>query len=488
MSTASLDLSKLIVNGRSGSKHHANVLDAVTSMNMRETITGASTVEITLQDEHRKVLRSVLAGTRSTIQLDGAGFELAATSKSGTSLTLTFEDMAVAALRRKHGARAVAGNIMSRAQFCATLAREVSWIKVAAAPGAKSLVQLARGSGVKLTTSSSGDVGGWGDYGTTSVAPTTPKTSTSTTTASGQVSREGNESRSDDEDSWAAIGRILGEINWRACVVRGVLYLAPDSFLIDRARDAYALTEASKGVDNIDFDWDIGKPAATATLTVWAGIHALAAGSPVSLSKMGPANGKWLVETIERSPFTKLCTVSLVRPQPTLPEPRDLRQDATSDIGEGGWGLPVDIGGSGPGAGSGSIADRFVNAALSQNGKPYVWGGSGPNSFDCSGLVQWAARKVGVSFPKPVLSMLGNCRRIPIADAVSTRGALLLRRGDPNHVAISLGNGKTIEARGKAYGVGQFSATSGRSWTTGGLIPGIPPDGRVGPDRTPIGS
>lgn len=616
MSTAALDLSRLVINGLVGSKHYADLVDAVTSLTMRETITGASTVDITVQDEHRTLLRAVATTTRSTVQLDGAGFELAAVHKNGTSLQLTYEDMAVAALRGKHGARAVAAGVMSRAQFCATLAREVSWIKVAAAPGAKSLVQLARGTGVKVTSASiGGDVGGWGNYGTSSVSPSNPRTSaaalsqsevyslalqvglspakatvaaaiamaestgeptahnqvppddsyglwqinmigglgperrrafglasdaalfdpvtnakamaslsgkgahfspwstytsgayrshlsaavsavslTAGVTASAQVSKKGNASKSDDEDSWSAIGRILGEIGWRACVVRGTLYLAPDSFLISRARDAYDISESSKGVDNIDFDWDTGKPAATATMTVWAGIHALAAGSPVNLSKMGPADGKWLVETIDRSPFTRLCTVTLVRPQPTLPEPKAAASTsaANSDAGEGGWGLPVDAGstssgvsnlttehgggGLGPGAGSGSVSDRFVTAALTAAGKPYVWGTSGPNTFDCSGLVQWAAAKVGVHLSKPVTSILAHVTHIPVSQAVNTRGALLLRaRGSEHHVAISLGNGRTIEARGKAYGCGLFSATSGRDWTTGGLIPGIPP-------------
>jgi hypothetical protein len=39
-------------------------------------------------------------------------------------------------------------------------------------------------------------------------------------------------------------------------------------------------------------------------------------------------------------------------------------------------------------------------------------------------------------------------------------------------VAISLGDGRTIEARGSAYGVGIFSA-NGRGWTAGGLVPGM---------------
>jgi len=66
-----------------------------------------------------------------------------------------------------------------------------------------------------------------------------------------------------------------------------------------------------------------------------------------------------------------------------------------------------------------------------------------------------------------------------VSTARATRGALLFRidEGPSNdHVAISLGDGKTIEARGAAYGVNVFSV-AGRRWTHGGLIPGLVRDG-----------
>jgi hypothetical protein len=111
--------------------------------------------------------------------------------------------------------------------------------------------------------------------------------------------------------------------------------------------------------------------------------------------------------------------------------------------------------------------------ALTQKGKPYIWGDSGPNSFDCSGLVQWAAGKVGLTFPKPVSSQLAQCTRagtlITVQQAIATPGALLIR-GPNEHIVISLGNGNTIEAMGKAYGV-RIGGTKGRTWTTGALLP-----------------
>jgi len=46
--------------------------------------------------------------------------------------------------------------------------------------------------------------------------------------------------------------------------------------------------------------------------------------------------------------------------------------------------------------GGNTLGERALRAALSQRGKPYVWGAAGPNSYDCSGLVMWAYAQVGV--------------------------------------------------------------------------------------------
>lgn len=55
--------------------------------------------------------------------------------------------------------------------------------------------------------------------------------------------------------------------------------------------------------------------------------------------------------------------------------------------------LETDIGGGGGSRG------EFVKHVLAQQGKQYVWGGEGPNVFDCSGLIKWALKQVGIEFP-----------------------------------------------------------------------------------------
>lgn len=123
--------------------------------------------------------------------------------------------------------------------------------------------------------------------------------------------------------------------------------------------------------------------------------------------------------------------------------------------------------------GNGSVGD-FLNAALAQNGDRYVYGAetnlndANPHTFDCSELVEWASAQAGVRFVDGSSNQRANSIPISVDQALRTPGALLFRNG---HVAISLGDGRTIEAKGSRHGVGIFNAR-GR-FTSGGLIPGM---------------
>ncbi|MCP3104051.1 peptidoglycan-binding protein [Myxococcus sp. K15C18031901] len=131
-----------------------------------------------------------------------------------------------------------------------------------------------------------------------------------------------------------------------------------------------------------------------------------------------------------------------------------------------------------PPQGKGSV-ETFVQKALAQAGDKYIFGAEtrlddpNPKAFDCSELVEWAAAQAGVHMPDGTMNQVPYCKQkgttLSVAEALKTRGALLFK---PGHVAISLGDGRTIEAKGSAYGVGIFSA-KGRGWTSGALVPGL---------------
>jgi cell wall-associated NlpC family hydrolase len=92
----------------------------------------------------------------------------------------------------------------------------------------------------------------------------------------------------------------------------------------------------------------------------------------------------------------------------------------------------------------------FLSAALSRVGLPYVWGGSGPSVFDCSGLVQWSMRQAGVVMPRVAADQARTGPLISLSDL--RPGDLLFYHTDAtaptyiSHVAIYLGNGLMEQA------------------------------------------
>jgi len=104
---------------------------------------------------------------------------------------------------------------------------------------------------------------------------------------------------------------------------------------------------------------------------------------------------------------------------------------------------------SGPPSGDGETRQTLVVNALSQVGKPYRYGGSGPDSFDCSGLVQYVYAQSGLKLPRTTGEQFRSGHAIDPEDART--GDLLFyrfvdQRPEPSHVAIYLGNGEAVHA------------------------------------------
>jgi cell wall-associated NlpC family hydrolase len=134
---------------------------------------------------------------------------------------------------------------------------------------------------------------------------------------------------------------------------------------------------------------------------------------------------------------------------------------------------------------------HFLDAAVAQRGDPYRFGAKGasddpnPMAFDCSGLTKWAAHQAGFELADGAahqyLQLKAQGMLIPVDQAIHTPGALLFHFAvEPQdgsepadaHVAISLGNGKTIEAANPQDGVGEFDS-GGARFNYAAVIPGI---------------
>lgn len=136
---------------------------------------------------------------------------------------------------------------------------------------------------------------------------------------------------------------------------------------------------------------------------------------------------------------------------------------------------------------------ELLELVTSQDGDSYVFGvevrpsESNPEAFDCSELIEWACARLDVEprIPDGSWYQARHCRiqntLIEVEEAINTAGALLFLfssspyegpRPKRSHVAISQGDGRTFEARGRRYGVGFFEARD-RGWTHAAQIPGL---------------
>ncbi|MFF7637939.1 C40 family peptidase [Kitasatospora sp. NPDC008050] len=103
---------------------------------------------------------------------------------------------------------------------------------------------------------------------------------------------------------------------------------------------------------------------------------------------------------------------------------------------------------AGQAASSGSV-ETAVEFATAQLGKPFVWGGNGPDGYDCSGLIHAAFRHAGISLPR--IANDQYAATTPVSASRMRRGDLLFWSYDGSvrgihHGAIYLGNNRYIEA------------------------------------------
>jgi cell wall-associated NlpC family hydrolase len=98
-----------------------------------------------------------------------------------------------------------------------------------------------------------------------------------------------------------------------------------------------------------------------------------------------------------------------------------------------------------------------ISFAEQQLGKPYLWGGTGPDAFDCSGLMMMAYRSVGISIPRTSEEQWTWGPRV--APGHEQPGDLVFFAGSdgtaasPGHVAMVIGHGMMVEAYATGFAI-----------------------------------
>lgn len=89
-----------------------------------------------------------------------------------------------------------------------------------------------------------------------------------------------------------------------------------------------------------------------------------------------------------------------------------------------------------------TTGEQIVDAARSQIGTPYVWGGNQPGGFDCSGLTSWAYQQVGKTIPRT--SQEQASQGMPVSSPAL--GDIVSFYSGATHVGIFSGNGNVIHS------------------------------------------
>ena len=104
-----------------------------------------------------------------------------------------------------------------------------------------------------------------------------------------------------------------------------------------------------------------------------------------------------------------------------------------------------------PSHGVSSRAQSALNFALAQLGKPYIWGGTGPTDYDCSGLMMASWGKAGVSLPRTAAAQYAA--GTPVTTSDLQPGDLVFFYPGITHVGMYIGDGKFIHASSPRTGI-----------------------------------
>lgn len=284
------------------------------------------------------------------------------------------------------------------------------------------------------------------------------------------------------ESTWDVASSLASELGWWLFESQGVGYFGRPTWLADQGdAEEWRPGDPRFMGDGLVFSASddahiAGRQPASVTATLMLDDAArYRAGQGIRVVGQPGFDGLYLVTRVDLAAGSEQGTVTADAPI----DPDPYRSVSIGTVGSSGLDLSVL-----PSTAGTPQVNRFVQLALAQLGDRYIIGAgrtdsSDPDAFDCSGLVYWCCRQMGIPMANSALGQWTWCKNrgtlISAAEATRTKGALLFRTrsnvapGTTGHVAISLGDGRTVEARGTAWGV-VIADTAGR-FEDGGLVP-----------------
>jgi cell wall-associated NlpC family hydrolase len=247
------------------------------------------------------------------------------------------------------------------------------------------------------------------------------------------------------ENSWVCMQRLASEVSWFCFMLDNTLYYVEDDQMMAQ-QPTDTISENDDGIDQIDYNIDVGKPVSEVTVRCHEDRWLSPAGSLVEIENEGPINGRWIVYQVTWPLFGNQIEVDLQLPTPPKPEPAASTSASTNQPG------------STP-AGSGNL-NAVVQAAMSalsfrppggySQARPFPssLAACAQTATDCSGFAILCYKQAGMPDPSG-----NNYDGQGFTGDMTTHGhqTQTPQPGDlafwlsPDHVAVYIGNGNIIE-------------------------------------------
>lgn len=208
--------------------------------------------------------------------------------------------------------------------------------------------------------------------------------------------------RGPNETYWDSFMRLASEVSWYCFVRENTLWYVSGNFLFAQ-ESRMKIVRGENGIDWVEPNIDVGARDGVAEIVVKgrASLWTAVSGNAVQVGRVGPANGKWVVDTVSLDVEDRADAVTIVlqKPLPARPEP---------STGSSPAGVGELEGGAGRGAGTKTaLAAYYAASALSELQLPYLWGGGhasgalatvkkGSAGLDCSGSTSWILHESGM--------------------------------------------------------------------------------------------